>query len=88
MAFWHAKMPNYIYDCEYEKLVNDQNVETRKIIDFCNLAWEDNCINFEKNGPPIKTVSIAQARKPIYKSSVDLNKNYKDYLDFLEKIEE
>jgi len=88
MTFWHTKIPNYIYDCEYEELVNNQEAETRKIINFCNLDWEDDCLNFTKKGSPIKTVSIAQARKPIYKSSVNLNENYKNYLHFLNKIEE
>jgi len=88
MAFWHTKIPNYIYDCEYEELVNNQASETRKIINFCNLDWEDDCMDFTKKGSPIKTVSIAQARKPIYKSSVNLNKNYTDYLHFLNKIYE
>ena len=88
MAFWHTKIPNYVYDCNYEELVNNQEAETRKIINFCNLDWEDGCLNFTKKGSPIKTVSIAQARKPIYSSSVNLNENYKDYLPFLNKIEE
>tara|TARA_B100000795_G_C22796361_1_gene439545 strand:+ start:1350 stop:2888 length:1539 start_codon:yes stop_codon:yes gene_type:complete len=87
MRFWHTKIPNYIYDCEYEQLVNNQAAETRKIINFCNLDWEDDCLNFTKKGSPIKTVSIAQARKPIYKTSVNLSENYKDYLLFLNKIE-
>ena len=87
MAFWHTKIPNYIYDCEYEELVNNQASETRKIINFCNLDWEDDCMDFTKKGSPIKTVSIAQARKPIYKTSVNLSENYKDYLLFLNKIE-
>jgi tetratricopeptide (TPR) repeat protein len=86
ISFWHTKIPNFIYDCEYEELVNNQARETRKIINFCNLDWEDDCMNFTKKGSPIKTVSIAQARKPIYKSSINLNENYKDYLDFLNKI--
>ena len=88
MTFWHTKIPNYIYDCEYEELVNNQEAETRKIINFCNLDWEDDCLNFTKKGSPIKTVSIVQARKPIYKSSVNLNENYKNYLHFLNNIEE
>ncbi len=88
MSFWHTKIPNYIYDCEYEELVNNQASETRKIINFCNLDWEDDCMDFTKKGSPIKTVSIAQARKPIYKSSVNLNENYKGHLSFLNEIAE
>ena len=88
MSFWHSKIPNYIYDCHYENLVNDSAEETRQLIKFCNLKWEDNCLDHTKNKTGIKTVSIEQARKPIYKDSVNLNKSYLKYLDFLNEIKE
>lgn len=86
MSFWNKKLPNYIYECEYENLVNNPDNEIPKLIEFCNLSWEENCLNFTKNKTAIKTVSIAQARQPIYKSSVNLFKDYKKYLSFLNKI--
>ena len=86
MQFWHEKLPGEIYDCHYEKLVNDQVEETKKLIKFCNLPWEENCIDYTKNDTGIKTVSISQARKPIYKTSVKLSDKYIDYLDFLKNI--
>ena len=86
MNFWNDKLPNQIYNCEYENLVNNQLDETKKMINFCNLDWQDNCIDHTKNDTGIKTVSISQARKPIYKSSIKLSDNYLDYLNFLKKI--
>ena len=56
------------------------------MVNFCNLNWEEDCLNHTENKTPIKTVSIVQARKPIYKSSVNLSEEYLKYLDFLEKI--
>ena len=88
MAFWHSKMPGYIYDCHYEKLVNDPVEETKKLIQFCNLEWDENCLDHTKNKTGIRTVSIAQARNPIYKKSVNLSESYLKYLDFLNKISE
>ena len=88
MIFWHTKMPGYIYDCHYEKLVNDPVEETKKLIQFCNLEWDENCLDHTKNKTGIRTVSIEQARNPIYKKSVNLSKNYLKYLDFLNKISE
>ena len=85
MSFWHEKLPNQIYDCEYENLVNDQINETKKLINFCNLSWEENCIDYTKNDTGIKTVSISQARKPIYKSSVKAFDKFKNYFTYLEK---
>ena len=86
MIFWNNKLPNQIYNCEYENLVNNQLDETKKIINYCNLDWQDSCIDHTKNDTGIKTVSISQARKPIYKSSIKLSDNYLKYLDFLKKI--
>ena len=88
MKFWHYKLPNYIYDCEYENLINDQENETKKLIKFCNLSWDEKCIDFTKNSTGIKTISLSQARKPIYKDSVNLSDLYKDSLGFLNNISE
>ena len=88
MNFWQSKLPNYIYDCHYENLVDNPIEETKNLIKFCNLEWEDQCLDHTKNKTGIKTVSIEQARKPIYKNSVNLNKDYLNYLDFLNQISE
>ena len=58
-----------------------------KILDFCELDWEDNCLNFSKKSNPIKTVSVTQATKPIYKTSLKAYEKYNDYLDIFKKIE-
>ena len=86
MKFWNSKLPNEIYECNYESLVNNASIEIPKIIKFLNLDWEEKCLDHTKNKTVIKTVSIAQARKPIYKSSVNLSDEYKKYLNFLDKL--
>ena len=81
MKFWKTKIPNFIYDLNYEKLVQDKESEIRKILNFCELEWDEKCLNPNKNSKtPIKTVSIAQARQPIYKSSLNSSDNYEKYL--------
>ena len=45
MNFWNEKLPNQIYSCEYEKLVSNKIQETKKMIAFCNLDWEENCLH-------------------------------------------
>ena len=81
MKFWNSKIPEFIHTVEYEKLVSDQENEIKKLLKFCDLEWDDNCLNFHKNSTtPIKTVSITQAREPIYKSSVNSHDYYKDHL--------
>ena len=88
MKFWKEKLPNFIYDLNYEKLTENKEEEIKKLIKFCELNWEENCLNFNKKGPPIKTVSITQARKPIYKTSVNLHEKYKNYLEIFNKIDD
>ena len=86
MDFWHKKMPGEIYNCNYENLINNNAEETKKLIKYCNLDWEEKCLDHTKNNAAIKTVSISQARKPIYNSSIKLNESYSDYLLFLKNL--
>ncbi len=87
MKFWKNKIPDFIHDVEYEKLVMDKETEIKKILNFCELNWDEKCLNPDKNSKtPIKTVSIAQARQPIYKSSVNSSNNFDKYLDKMYNI--
>ena len=73
-----------IYEINYEKLVSNKEDEIKKLIKFCGLVWDPICLNHHKNKKtPIKTVSISQARKPVYKSSVNSNENYENYLNIM-----
>ena len=81
MNFWYSKIPQFIHTVEYEKIVSDKKNEIKKLLKFCDLEWDDNCLSHHKNTKtPIRTVSIAQARQPVYSSSVNSGDNYKDYL--------
>jgi len=81
MTFWKSKIPEFIFDVEYEKLVTNKNDEIKKILDFCELSWDEKCLNHEKNSKtPIKTVSASQARRPIYSTSLNSNMNFDKHL--------
>ena len=86
MNFWNDRLDYFIYDYRYENLVNNQVEETKKILNFCELEFEENCIDYTKNKMPVKTISVAQARQKIYKSSVNLSEKYFDYLPFLKSL--
>ena len=82
MNFWKSKIPHFIYDVEYEKLVKDKESEIKKILNFCDLKWDEKCLSPDKHSKtPIKTVSVSQARQPIYQSSLNSNSNYDKYLN-------
>ena len=85
--FWNQIMPDFILNIQYENLISNTKNEVNKILEFCNLSWEDDCLEFYKTKRAIKTVSSAQARKPIYKSSHQSYKNYEKFLEeYLSKL--
>ena len=81
MNFWKTKFDESIFDVNYEHLVKSPEDELKKIFSFCNLTWDPNCLNFyQSKKTPISTVSVNQASKPIYKSSVNSNEGFSKYL--------
>ena len=83
MKFWKTYFTDSFLDIEYEKLITDTKSETKKILDYCNLEWEDNCLDFSNNKTPIKTASVGQARNKIYSTSIKSFSKYEVYLDEL-----
>ena len=82
MKFWKKLCGDFIHDVEYENVVSNSENEIRKILNFCELDWDENCLNHHKNKKTmIKTVSTFQARKPIYTTSVDSSKFYSKNLE-------
>jgi len=86
MQHWQSSMPGRILDVSYEKLVTNQEEESRRILSFCGLAWEDACLTFHRNLAPSMTASLAQVRQPVYTSSIGRWKNYREDLHLLEEM--
>jgi tetratricopeptide (TPR) repeat protein len=76
MRHWNAVLPGRIYEIGYETLIADQETESRKLIDYLGLPWDDACLHFEKNDRAVITASNWQVRQPIYTTSVKRWKNY------------
>ncbi|WP_321393567.1 tetratricopeptide repeat-containing sulfotransferase family protein [Emcibacter sp.] len=85
MDHWHTCLPDRVMDVNYEDLVSDQETVSRKMISHCGLEWEDACLDFYKNTSASATASAAQARQPIYKSSVEKWRHYEKELQPLKK---
>ncbi len=85
--YWKKKYPNFIYEVEYENLINNRSKETKKLFSFCDINWSENIFNYYKTGKTIKTASLYQVKKPIYKSSVNISEKYSPYLPFLNEID-
>ena len=86
MSFWNNKFKDKIYNLSYEDLVNNPDAQIKLLIKFCGLDWDPSCLEFHKNTRTIKTVSFAQARKPIYKSSINSSSKYLEYLNKLKSV--
>ena len=71
MQHWHNVLPSTrIVDLPYEQMVQDHEALTKQLLDYIGLPWDPNCLNFYNNHRIVKTASLTQVRKPIYKTSV------------------
>ena len=86
MIYWNDMFPNEIYNLSYEKIINNQEDETKNLLNFCELEWDQNCLSPHKNKKTVATASLAQVRSPIYKSSIKKWENYADELSELKKL--
>ena len=77
------KFPNFIFELDFDKLVNNPETESQKLIKFCDLPWDKKCLEFYKRKDLFsKTTSNIQIRKAINKDSI---KKYLPYKQFLGK---
>ena len=85
MDHWHQLFPGEILDLQYENLITNQEKETRKLLDYCELEWEDECLKFYETKRSINTASSEQVRQPIYKGAMQAWKNYESHIEPLIK---
>ena len=85
MNHWH-KVYDDIYTVHYNNVINDTETTIRELIEYCDLPFEEQCLEFYKSSRPVKTPSAEQVRQPIYKSGLNYWKNYADFLSPLKKI--
>jgi len=78
MRHWDALLPGRIYECNYETMIADQEGESRRLIDFLGLPWDDACLRFYETDRSVTTPSRWQVRQPIYKTSVKRWKKYEN----------
>ncbi|QDP20376.1 tetratricopeptide repeat-containing sulfotransferase family protein [Sphingomonas xanthus] len=79
MAHWEKVLPEGVmHTVTYEEMVADTEGEAKRLVEFLGLEWDIRCLEFYKSSRPVKTASVAQVRKPIYKSAVARWKRYGD----------
>ena len=81
MEHWRQVLPPATFlDVQYEDLVSDKEAQTRRLIDYCGLTWNDACLEPHKAERSVKTASITQVRQPVYTSSVERWRGYEKHL--------
>jgi tetratricopeptide (TPR) repeat protein len=83
---WQSISSIDILEMSYEGFLEDQRRETARLLDFCDLPWEDACLNFHTTRRPVRTASNAQVRKPLYRSALGRSHNYAGHLVELKSL--
>ncbi len=86
MNHWDSVLPGKILRVRYEDVVADLDTQVRRLLDYCELPFEEACINFHQTERAVRTASSEQVRQPIFKSGVDQWENFSEYLDPLRNI--
>jgi hypothetical protein len=81
MAHWRRVLPDGAFlDVEYERLIANIEVETRRIFDFCSLPWDAGALDFQRKSGAVRTASSYQVRQPLYSSAIERWRNYERHL--------
>lgn len=87
MTHWRAHLPaDNFTEVHYEDIVHDQENQTRRLLEFCGLDWEEQCMRFHENSAAVSTASSVQVRQPLYSGSIGRWKKYGDKLGGLKAV--
>ena len=85
MNYWRQTFPGGLHNLSYEALVADQEPESRKLLAFCGLDWEDSCLDFHRQSSATATASVIQVRQAMFKTSVEKWKHFSEALQPLKQ---
>ena len=85
MDHFDRVMPGRVHRVHYEAMVADTEGETRRLLEYCGLPFEDACLRFHENDRAVRTASSEQVRRPIYGESVDHWRNFEPFLEPLRR---
>jgi predicted Zn-dependent protease len=83
MAHFDAVLPGRVHRVHYEKLVGDLEGETRRLLDYCGLPFEEQCLRFHETRRVVQTASSEQVRQPLYAEGVDQWRHFEPWLQEL-----
>jgi tetratricopeptide (TPR) repeat protein len=80
MSHFDTVLPGRIHRVIYEQMVDDTEGEVRRLLQYCGLPFEEQCLRFYQNKRPVRTVSAHQVRQPIFRDAVEHWRNYEPWL--------
>jgi tetratricopeptide (TPR) repeat protein len=80
MAHWEAVLPGKILRIQHEQVVEDLEGSVRRILEFCGLPFEPQCLAFHKTERSVRTASSEQVRRPIFKEGLDQWRHFEAWL--------
>jgi hypothetical protein len=80
MARFDAVLPGRVHRVFYEQIVDDTEAEVRRLLDYCGLPFEPECLRFFENERPVRTASSEQVRQPIYRDGIEQWRHYAEWL--------
>ena len=86
MDHWNKILPGRVLDVHYENMVVNQEEETRRLIEFCELPWEEACLRFYETERAVNTASSEQVRQPIYSKSINAWRRFENHLGPLVEV--
>ncbi len=81
MEYWQRVLHYPVLDGHYEDLVKSHEIVSRRLVEFCGLPWDEQCLKFQDNPRMVMTASHDQVRRAIYKTSMYRWKNYQTFLE-------
>ena len=81
MKHWDEVLPGWILRVHHEDVVDDLEGNVRRLLEFCGLEFEPQCIEFHKTVRSVRTASSEQVRQPIYREGLDQWKNFELWLE-------
>ncbi len=86
MDHWDRVLPGRVLRVRYEDVVADLETQVRRLLDHCDLPFEEACLNFHQTERAVRTASSEQVRQPIYQTGVEQWVNYSPWLDPLREV--
>jgi len=80
MNHYDKVMPGHVHLVHYRKLVEDTEADIRRLLNFCCLPFEENCLRFWQTSRSVATPSAEQVRRPIFREGLDQWRNFEPWL--------